>query len=101
MEEGDRTLTWRPAARADISSVLSYYVESAGVHTAIRVLHKIKETSNLLRTHPFAGKSREEIRPGLRSFLVGTHVIFYCVTKQSVEITRILDGRLDIGSFDL
>ena len=100
MAEGKKTLTWRPAASADVAAILDYYIESAGVHTAVKLLRKIEDTSHVLEEYPFAGKLRSEVYLGLRSFPVGMHVIFYHVTNTSVEVVRVLDGRQDIDSFD-
>jgi toxin ParE1/3/4 len=50
----------------------------------------------LIEDHPFAGRARNEVRPGLRSFAATPHVIFYRVVNNPPEIVRVLDGRQDI-----
>jgi toxin ParE1/3/4 len=50
----------------------------------------------LIEDHPFAGRSRNEVRPGLRSFAAAPHVVFYRVVNDRPEIVRVLDGRQDI-----
>ena len=42
------------------------------------------------------GRSRDDLRPGLRSFTVGEYVIFYIIEHEDVEILRVLHGRQDI-----
>jgi toxin ParE1/3/4 len=42
------------------------------------------------------GRSREELRPGLRSHVVEQHVIFYRLIGGDVVIVRVLHGRRDI-----
>ena len=36
--------------------------------------------------NPFAGRSRDEIRPGYRSFPVGQYVVFYRLSDSGVQI---------------
>jgi toxin ParE1/3/4 len=50
----------------------------------------------LIEEHPFAGRARDEVRPGLRSFAAAPHVVFYRVIEDRPEIVRVLDGRQDI-----
>ena len=42
------------------------------------------------------GIAREEIAPSLRSFPVDKFLIFYRLTKQGIEVVRILPGQKDI-----
>jgi toxin ParE1/3/4 len=43
-----------------------------------------------------AGRSREELAPGLRSFLVKQYVIFYRVIPEGIEVIRVLHGSRDM-----
>ena len=45
---------------------------------------------------PFAGRARDEIRPGLRSLAANIQIIFYRLKDDRPEIVRVLDGRQDI-----
>jgi toxin ParE1/3/4 len=45
---------------------------------------------------PLAGRSRDEIRAGLRSLVSSRHVVFYRLNDDRPEIVRVLDGRQDI-----
>ena len=45
---------------------------------------------------PLIGRDRPELSPGLRSFVVGRHVIFYRRFGNGVEIVRVLDGARDL-----
>ena len=47
-------------------------------------------------TLPSAGRSRDEIRPGLRSLAASPQVVFYRLNNDRPEIVRVLDGRQDI-----
>ena len=50
----------------------------------------------LIEDHPFAGRARNEVRPGLRSFPATPHVVFYRVANNTAQVVRVLDGRQDI-----
>jgi toxin ParE1/3/4 len=73
-----------------------YYLRAAGRHTAEKVLREIAEVITLIEDHPFARRTRYEVRPGLRSFAATPHVVFYRVVDDAPEIVRVLDGRQDI-----
>jgi toxin ParE1/3/4 len=43
-----------------------------------------------------AGRSRDEVRAGLRSISASPHVVFCRLKGDQPEIVRVLDGRQDI-----
>ena len=47
---------------------------------------------------PHMGRQRSELRQGLRSFAVGSFLIFYQTSENNFEIVRILHGARDIPS---
>ena len=52
----------------------------------------------MLEAHPLAGRTRDELRPGLRSISVRPHVVFYRVLDDNPEIVHVLDGRRDLDA---
>jgi len=52
----------------------------------------------MLARHPYSGRSREELRPGLRSvpLLPYRYVIFYYPLDDGIIVSRILYGGRDI-----
>jgi toxin ParE1/3/4 len=66
-----------------------------GPHTADGIVRRVGEVCALLEEHPFAGRARNEVRPGLRSMAANAHVVFYRLNKGVPEIIRVLDGRRD------
>jgi toxin ParE1/3/4 len=91
-----RPALWSPEALDDRERIWDYYVRVAGRHTAEKVLREIAEVIALIEDHPFAGRARDEVRPGLRSFAATPHVVFYRVAGETPQIVRMLDGRQDI-----
>jgi toxin ParE1/3/4 len=87
MADAGRAALWSPEALDDRERICDYYV---------RVLREIAEVIALIEDHPFAGRARNEVRPGLRSFASTPHVVFYRVANDTPEVVRVLDGRQDI-----
>jgi toxin ParE1/3/4 len=96
MVDRRRPIDWSPDARADLSEIWTYYVKVAGRHTADKIVREIGEVCRLLEDHPFAGRARDEVRPGVRSIAARPHVVFYRVNNDVAEIVRVLDGRRDL-----
>jgi toxin ParE1/3/4 len=46
--------------------------------------------------NPRLGKTRNDLRPGLRSFPVEKHLILYRVEGDALVVQRIIHGRQDI-----
>jgi toxin ParE1/3/4 len=98
MEPDRQAISWSPEARADLAGIWDYYREVAGLNTAERISREVNRTCNILSDRPFVGRSRNEIRAGLRSLVAYPHVIFYRVTDHAPEMVRILDERQDIDA---
>ncbi len=96
MADPRRPIVWSPDARADLSPIWNYYANVAGRQTADKIVGEMGEACRLLEDHPFAGRARDEVRPGLRSIAARPHVVFYRVNNDVAEIVRVLDGRRDI-----
>jgi toxin ParE1/3/4 len=90
------TANWSPEAIIDLEEIWTYYERVAGRNTAEKVVRRIGEVITTIEEHPFAGRSRNELRSGFRSFAATPHVVFYRVTNDVPEIIRILDSRRDI-----
>ena len=91
------SLTWSPEALVDLSEIWSYYADAAGPQVADSVIRNIEKAVLLLEDHPFSGRTRDEIRSGLRSIAARPYVVFYRVSVGGAEIIRVLHGRRDIG----
>jgi toxin ParE1/3/4 len=90
------SVIWSPEALNDIDHLWDYYAGVAGGAAADRLLREIARVVATLDDFPFAGRSRDEIRAGLRSLAVSTQIVFYRLNDSHAEIIRVLDGRRDI-----
>jgi len=96
MAEAMRAALWSPEALDDREKIWDHYVGVAGQATAEKLVREIGRVIALIENHPLAGRARNEVRPGLRSFATAPHVVFYRVIDDRPEIVRLLDGRQDI-----
>lgn len=75
-----------------------YYVarESGSIEIADRLIDSITDRFFLLANHPYVGRLREDLRPGLRSFPVGQYVIIYRIEDTVVLILHVLHSHRDV-----
>jgi toxin ParE1/3/4 len=86
-----------PQARAELSNIWTYIARESGSLTAADgVVDAITERFYLLAQFPYMGRARNDLRPGLRSFPVGQHVIIYAIEDEDVQILHVFHGRQDI-----
>jgi len=97
--EPRRPLIWSPEALADLSDIWDYYAQAASRQTADSIIRAIGNAVRLLEDHPYGGRTRDEVRPGLRSIAASPHVVFYRVIANEIaQIVRVIDGRRDIDA---
>jgi toxin ParE1/3/4 len=82
-------------ARHDLLRTYRYLVERNPI-AADAVVHRIDRKIQQLRHFPFIGRQRSSLAPGVRSVVVGMHLIFYLVADEQITVVRIIDGRMDI-----
>ena len=96
MAEHKSRVVWSPEALDDIDRLWDYYAQAAGRATANKLLREVARIVAILDDFPFTGRSREELRAGLRSLVAGTHTVFCRLQADRPEIVRVIDGRQDI-----
>ncbi len=96
MAERKLPIIWAPEALADIDQLWDYYAEVAGRASADRLLRQIARVVATLDEFPLAGRSRDDVRAGLRSLSAGSQIVFYRLMGDRAQIVRVLDGRRDI-----
>jgi len=84
-----------PLAEIDLDEIwihIAYDNEVAADGVILKIFDAINEIVGM----PFIGRSREELLPNIRSFVVMQYVIFYRPLNDIVEIVRVLHGARDI-----
>lgn len=77
-------------AKADLLKIGSYTLENWGESQALRYLGNLEDCANTIAANPSPGRDCDWIRPGLRRFETGRHVIFYRPEKAGILIVRVL-----------
>ncbi len=90
-----RRLVVSPQAEIDLLEIWVYFAQESE-QAAETVNAKITGMFDQLLVHPYMGRERADIRPRLRSFSVGSYVIFYSVMDDGIEVIRVLHGARDI-----
>ena len=89
-------LIFAPNARTDLTQLLLQSRRQWGIRQRNAYKLQIDRALGELTEYPFLGRSRDEISLGLRSYPVGSHLIYYQVQDQAVVILRIIHNRRDI-----
>ena len=82
-------------ARSDLGEIWLHIAQDSP-NAADKYIRAIVSRFPTLASMPLMGRERPELSPGLRSWVVGHHVIFYRLFDGGVEIARVLDGVRDL-----
>ena len=91
-----RQIESTPRAQADLIGIWLYTANN-NRSAADGLLSPIEEILEMLAQHPLIGRSREELAPDLRSFTVGSNIIFYRPLDDGIEVIRVLHSSRDLG----
>jgi toxin ParE1/3/4 len=82
-------------ARQDVLNIWQYIAQD-NEPAADRFIDLLARYFQMLGDNPHAGRPRDELRPGYRSFPVGEYLILYRLTESSVQILHVVHGRRNI-----
>ena len=83
------------AAHRDLLEIFLYWAERASLKVADRIVERISARFRLLGEHPGAGKSAENIAPGVRCFAAGKYLIYYRKSRRTVDVLHIFHSARD------
>lgn len=83
-------------AVSDLEEIWLYTVEKWSVEQADRYYNLLFDEINFICKNSTAGKSMEHVRKGYRASKVKSHLIFYRVVNNTIEVIRILHEQMDI-----
>jgi toxin ParE1/3/4 len=90
----------RSQADADLDSIWGY-IAADNIRAADNLISRIGAVFEMLVQNPLAGRERPELVPGLRSFPVGSYVIFYVPVSDGIEVLRVMSGWQDADADDM
>jgi toxin ParE1/3/4 len=82
-------------AQLDIDQVYDYIADDNPA-AADDWVDEVKRISRMLAESPLAGRERESLARGVRSFALGSYLIFYRITQDGIELTRVIHGARNI-----
>ena len=85
-------------ARRDALDIWNYIAKDSE-SAADRFIDRLTHHFRVLGDAPHAGRARDEIRAGYRSFPVGEYLIFYRVREPGVQIMHIVHGRRNLARY--
>lgn len=88
------------AARLDLVEIWQFIAEDNAA-AADRLLDRIDSVLNMLAANPEAGRARLELAPEIRSFPVGSYIIYYRPGPDHLAVVRVRNSYRDIDSADL
>jgi toxin ParE1/3/4 len=85
----------RELARADELEIW-LFMATDNVTAADRILDRLDEAVRMLAEFPDAGRERDELTPGLRSYAVEGFVLYYAHDRTRLEVVRVLSARRNV-----
>jgi toxin ParE1/3/4 len=85
-------------AEADLDEIWLYVAkESQSIEHAELFLDGFAVFFSQLVKNPYLGRQRDDLRPGYRSFPVGSYVVFYrLVAAEEILVLRVIHGKRDL-----
>jgi toxin ParE1/3/4 len=83
-------------AIADLEDIWLYTAENWSIDQADRYYNLIFDEIRFICKNPNTGKSMEYVRKGYRASKVKSHLVFYKLEKEVIQIVRILHERMDV-----
>ena len=84
-----------PRAQADLDDIWDYTAERWGLDQAETYTRRLWKSIQALADTPSLGRECDEARAGYRQYPSGSHILFYRLMKDHIEVVRILHERMD------
>jgi len=91
------TLRLAPRARADLADIWHYSAVTWSPEQADDYLDVLRDRLVQLAHNPHLGLPTPELHPDLYRFPHASHVIYYRIAQDGIEIARVLHPRMDAG----
>lgn len=88
--------TLSPLAQSDIEDIWDFTAERWNVDQAEVYVRQIWEAIGVIADKPGLGQSCDDVRAGYQKWPVGSHILFYRVVADAIDVVRILHERMDV-----
>jgi toxin ParE1/3/4 len=87
-----------PRAETDLDEIWDYTADRWGLDQAVTYTRDIWQRIQAVAARPAMGQECSNIRTGYYKISCGSHVLFYRLTPEGVDVVRILHARMDYDS---
>lgn len=84
-----------PAAQLDVSDIWDFTVGRWGEDQADRYNSRIRDALNELAAGRRSSRAADEIRPGYRTCIIGSHIAYFRIEADDLTVIRILHQSMD------
>ena len=84
-----------PKAKSDISGIWDYTLEQWGIDQAEKYVRELWAAIQKQACDYTTSTDISDVRPGYRKFRSGSHVIFFKLVDDGIDVVRILHQRMD------
>ena len=85
------------AADADLDDITEYY-SPRNPAAGVAFFNDFEKRCRMTASFPKTGRPREELGPGIRSFVVRSYIVFFRPDSDGIVILRVLHGSRDAAS---
>lgn len=85
-----------PLAQTDLEDIWDYTFKRWDGDQAEHYVQQIRQTIEQLAGMPKLGRVCDDVREGYRKYPVGSHIVFFRVRPDHIDVIRILHNRMDI-----
>jgi toxin ParE1/3/4 len=89
-----------PQAELDLTTIWDF-IANDSIKAADALLERIDEAFDMLAQMPRAGRARNDLALNLRSFPVGSCVVYYVPVSDGIEVIRVMSGWRDVDADDM
>lgn len=89
----------RETVESELEKIWLYTFEEWGVEQADTYIRSLIARFDWLAKNPYAGKPRDDVKPGYYSFPEGMHVVFYTRDGKGIDIIGIPHQSMDSISY--
>lgn len=92
-----KELVFSPRALLDLSEIWEYTADRWDVEQADSYVRGLVDACAEIASGKRNGRNVDDIRPGYFKITVVSHVVFYVLSDDTVDVVRILHQRMDVS----
>ncbi len=84
-----------PRAQGDLDEIWDYTEQRWSAAQAERYIRQLQQGIEFVAADPRRGQACDDVRTGYCKYGDGSHVVFYRLTSNGIDVIRILHGSMD------